>query len=112
MVDRTEQFFRRVTNAELDGKITVPNGGYVSGLFKRTHVPSATENDDLSAYLYVGRQTENARSCRISDVSASTMWPSRGRVLPRGGPRPSDCREPRPTQSRRIGRGSASRLCR
>jgi hypothetical protein len=28
--------------------------------------------------------------CRISDVSASTMWPSRGRVLPRGGPRPSD----------------------
>ena len=34
--------------------------------------------------------TDNARFCRISDVSASTMWPSRGRVLPRGGPRPSD----------------------
>ena len=32
----------------------------------------------------------NARSCRISDVSASTMWLSRGRVLPRGRLRPSD----------------------
>ena len=32
----------------------------------------------------------NIRFCRISDVSASTMWPSRGRVLPQGGPRPSD----------------------
>ena len=31
MVDRTEQFFRRVTNAELDSKITVPNGGDVRG---------------------------------------------------------------------------------
>lgn len=31
MVDRTEQFFRRVTNAELDGKITVPNGGTSRG---------------------------------------------------------------------------------
>ena len=34
--------------------------------------------------------TDNARFCRISDVSASTMWLSRGRVLPRGRPRPSD----------------------
>jgi hypothetical protein len=32
----------------------------------------------------------NARTCRISDVSASTMWPSRGRVHPREGLRPSD----------------------
>jgi hypothetical protein len=32
MVDRTEQSFRRVTNAELDGKITVPNGGSARGL--------------------------------------------------------------------------------
>jgi hypothetical protein len=40
---------------------------------------------------------DNARSCRISDVSASTMWPSGGRVLPRGGPRPSDLqRAPHP----------------
>ena len=33
--------------------------------------------------------TRRAHS-RISDVSARTMWPSRGRVLPLGGPRPSD----------------------
>jgi len=52
----------------------------------------------------------NIRICRISDVSASTMWPSRGRVLPRGGPDPATFRELRPTQSRRIGRRSASRL--
>ena len=37
---------------------------------------------------------EDVRSCRISDVSASTMRPSRGRMLPRGGPRPSDLESP------------------
>jgi hypothetical protein len=40
------------------------NGGYVRAVLKRSLALSATENDDLSAYLCVGRRTENARSCR------------------------------------------------
>jgi hypothetical protein len=56
----------------------------------RTLTLAAAENGDLSAYSCAGRRAGNARSCRISDVSASTMWPSPGRVLPRGRPRPSD----------------------
>ena len=43
-----------------------------------------------TVYLYIAILGANVRICRISDVSASTMWPSRGRVLPRGRPRPSD----------------------
>ena len=42
------------------------------------------------SWRILGRLPLNTLFCRISDVSASTMWPSRGRVLPRGGPRPSD----------------------
>ncbi len=51
----------------------------------------------------------DVRIYRISDVTASTMWPSRGRVHPRKGPRPNDLQSAPAYQSRRIGRRSASR---
>jgi SAM-dependent methyltransferase len=63
-------------------------GGYARAwMTPRGCYPRLGRLDELHAPL-VGAWS--ARFCRISDVSASTMWPSRGRVLPRGGPRPSD----------------------
>ena len=40
----------------------VPNGAYLRAVIKRTHAPSATENDDPSARLCAGRRAQNARS--------------------------------------------------
>ena len=39
-------------------------------VIKRTPPPSATENDDLSACLFAGRRTRNARFCRAAVLQA------------------------------------------
>ena len=55
------------------------------------HTRSVDQGELLDDFSYTfSRSRPNILFCRISDVNASTMWPSCGRVLPRGGPRPSD----------------------
>jgi hypothetical protein len=57
MVDHAEQFFSRVTNAELDGKIAVPNGGDVRG---------AADGGKLRSVIRVG----------LPSAAGSTMYGS------------------------------------
>ena len=82
MVGCTEQSFRRVTNAELDGKITVPNGGDVRGPADDGNLRSVTR-----VGLHFGSRIDYVRLCpigRCGSAGGLPCWCGRAGLAWRG----------------------------